>query len=137
MKIFWTDGSADPNPGPGGWAVIDAGTKRPIKTGSEKHTTNIRMEATAILNAIKLADAEPVEIHTDSEFWINVLTKWAPTWEKNNWKKKRGEIKNLDLVQELYNLYTTHEVKLVWEKAHVGTELNELADLAAKSKRLF
>ena len=135
MKIFFTDGSADPNPGPGGWAVIDATTKQPIKTGSDKRTTNIRMEGTAIINAIKLANDEPVEIHTDSEFWINVLTKWAPTWEENDWKKKRGKIKNLDLVQELYNLYTTKNVKLVWEKAQVGTELNELADLAAKSSR--
>ena len=135
MKIFWTDGSADPNPGPGGWAVIDAATKQPVLSGNDKDTTNIRMEGTAILNAIKLAEDEPVEIHTDSEFWINVLTKWAPGWEQNGWKKKSGEIKNLDLVKELYNIYTTHDVKLVWEKAHVGTELNELADLTAKSAR--
>ena len=119
MKILWTDGSADPNPGPSGWAVIDAATKTPVRTGSEKHTTNIRMEATALIEAIKFAisENEAVEIHTDSEFWINVLTKWAPTWEQNGWKKKQGEIKNLDLVQELYNLYQTHDVKLVWEKA--------------------
>ena len=135
MKIFWTDGSVDPNPGPGGWAVIDATTKKPVLSGSDKNTTNIRMEGTAILNAIKLAGDEPVEIHTDSEFWINVLTKWAPAWEKNGWKKKSGPIKNLDLVQELYNIYTTSSVKLVWEKAHIGTELNELADLTAKSTR--
>ena len=135
MKIFWTDGSADPNPGPGGWAVIDAATIQPVLSGSDKDTTNIRMEGTAILNAIKLAADEPVEIHTDSEFWINVLERWAPTWEKNGWKKKSGPIKNLDLVQELYNIYTKSRVKLVWEKAHVGTELNELADLTAKSSR--
>ena len=133
MKILWTDGSAEPNPGPGGWAVVDAATKQPVKTGSEPHTTNIRMEATALIEAIKYADSEPVELHTDSEFWINVLTKWAPTWEKNGWKKKSGPIKNLDLVQELYKLYNENDVKLIWEKAHVGTELNELADLAAKS----
>ena len=135
MRIFWTDGSADPNPGPGGWAVIDAATKQPVLSGNDKATTNIRMEGTAILNAIKLADKEPVEIHTDSEFWINVLERWAPTWEKNGWKKKSGPIKNLDLVQELYNIYTASNVKLIWEKAHVGTELNELADLTAKSSR--
>lgn len=137
MKIFWTDGSADPNPGPGGWAVIDAETKSPILTGRANHTTNIRMEGTAIKEAILCAieAGEPLEIHTDSEFWINVLTKWASTWEKNNWKKKTGEIKNLDLVQELYQLYNSHEVKLVWVRGHVGTELNELADEAAKAAR--
>ena len=138
MKILWTDGSASPNPGPGGWAVIDAKTKKPVITGADKDTTNIRMEATAIKAAIKYASTrnEPVEIHTDSEFWINVLTKWAPTWEKNHWTKKTGEIKNLDLVQELYHLYQTNNVKLIWEKGHAGTEYNELADIWANKARL-
>lgn len=137
MKHFYTDGSADPNPGPGGWAIIDAGAEDVILTGAEPHTTNIRMEGVAIREAIKLAimSNEPVEIYTDSEFWINVLTKWAPTWERNNWRKKQGEIKNLDLVQELYNLYTSHDVELQWVKGHSFIELNELADRAAKLAR--
>lgn len=137
MKILWTDGSAEPNPGPGGWAIIDANTKSPILTGNADHTTNIRMEGTAIREAIKYAidQNESVEIHTDSEFWINVLTKWAPTWERNGWKKKTGPIKNLDLVQELYKLYTSHKVKLIWVKGHADIELNELADKTAKEAR--
>ena len=135
--IFYTDGSADPNPGPGGWAVIDTSKKSAIKTGSEKHTTNIRMEGTAIREAIKYAAAAhaPVEIHTDSEFWINVLTKWAPTWEQNNWKKKKGEIKNLDLVKKAYGLYKSGNVKLIYVRGHVGTELNEKADELANKGR--
>ena len=135
MKIFYTDGSASPNPGPGGWAVIDVNTKEPIKTGAEKNTTNIRMEGTALINAIKLAGDEPVEIHTDSEFWINVVEKWAPTWAANGWHKKGGEIKNLDLVQELHELYQSHNVKLQWVKGHAGLELNEIADAAANQAR--
>lgn len=135
MQILWTDGSAKPNPGHGGWAVIDAKTKQPVKTGADRYTTNIRMEATAIKEAIKYAATknEPVEIHTDSEFWINVLEKWAPTWKRNNWTKRTGKIKNLDLVKELYQLYQDNDVTLIWEKGHAGLELNELADLAAKS----
>jgi len=136
--ILWTDGSAEPNPGPGGWAIIDAATKSPILTGSEDRTTNIRMEGTAIREAIKYgikADSS-VEIYTDSEFWINVLTKWAPTWRSRGWTKKNGEIKNLDLVQELYQLYTKNDVKLVWVKGHADIELNELADQAATKARL-
>lgn len=135
MNIFYTDGSASPNPGPGGWAIIDVNTKKPIKTGAEKNTTNIRMEGTALINAIKLAGNEPVEIRTDSEFWINVATKWAPIWATNGWRKKSGEIKNLDLVQELYELYQSHDVKLQWVKGHAGLELNELADTAANQAR--
>jgi ribonuclease HI len=135
MKVFYTDGSASPNPGPGGWTVIDAETKTPVLSGSEKDTTNIRMEGTALIEAIKLAGNEPLEIHTDSEFWINTITKWAPTWAANGWRKKNGEIKNLDLVQELYDLYNSHDVKLIWVRGHVGTELNEIADKSANEAR--
>ena len=136
MKIFYTDGSAEPNPGPGGWAVIDAASKSPVRTGQNPKTTNIRMEGTAIREAIKFAMelGEPVEIHTDSKFWINVLTKWAPTWSANGWHKKNNPIKNLDLVKKLYKLYTTYDVKLVWVKGHAGLELNELADHFAKNR---
>ncbi|MBQ3445175.1 ribonuclease HI [Candidatus Saccharibacteria bacterium] len=130
MKILWTDGSAEPNPGPGGWAVIlqGEGEAKPVALGSDKATTNIRMEGSAIIAAIKYAGDEGCEIHTDSEFWVNTLTKWAPTWKANGWKKKTGEIKNLEMVQEMYDLYTSLPVKLIWVRGHVGTELNEMAD---------
>ena len=137
MKILWTDGSASPNPGPGGFAVIevlDSGVS-PAVLGREKNTTNIRMEGLAMIAAIKYAGSEGCEIHSDSEFWINVLTKWAPVWCKNGWKKTKGEIKNLDIVKELYELYTNNNVKLVWEKGHNGIELNEMADSWANKAR--
>ena len=137
MKILWTDGSASPNPGPGGYAVleVDGENVKPVALGREKDTTNIRMEGTAMIVGIKHAGDEGCEIHSDSEFWINVLTKWAEGWAKNGWKKKTGPIKNLDLVQELYELYSKYPVKLVWEKGHVGTEYNELADKWANKAR--
>ena len=137
MKILWTDGSASPNPGPGGYAVIEVvdGGAKPVVLGRDKDTTNIRMEGSAMIAAIKYAGEEGCEIHSDSEFWINVLTKWAPTWQKNGWTKKTGPIKNLDLVQELYELYCTYNVKLVWVRGHVGTENNELADTWANKAR--
>ncbi len=133
MRIFWTDGSASPNPGPGGFAVLEAG--KPVVLGGEPETTNIRMEGLALLAAMKTAAGEECEIHTDSEFWVNVLTKWAPGWKRNGWKKKTGPIANLELVQELYKWYTTQPVKLVWVRGHVGTEMNELADSWANRAR--
>lgn len=138
MKILWTDGSAIPNPGVGGFAVIEeikGGDSRPVVLGREEGSTNIRMEGKAMIAAIKYAGKEGCEIHSDSEFWINVLTKWAPTWEKNDWTKKTGPIKNLDIVKELYELYTSHSVKLVWVRGHVGTKLNEKADEWANKAR--
>ena len=133
MKIVFTDGSASPNPGPGGFAVIDSETKTPLILGRSNRTTNIVMEGEAMVAAI--SELKEVEIHSDSEFWINVLTKWAPTWEKNGWKKKTGPIKNLELVKKLYALYTSNKVTLIWVRGHVGTELNELADEWANNAR--
>ncbi len=133
MRILWTDGSAVPNPGVGGYAVLEDG--KPVALGREEQSTNIRMEAQAILAAMLLAGEEGCEIHTDSEFWINVLTKWAPGWKANGWKKKsRGEIANLDLVRELYAEFEKGRTKLVWVRGHVGTEMNELADEWANNR---
>ncbi|MEO6760931.1 MAG: ribonuclease H [Candidatus Saccharimonadales bacterium] len=137
MNIYYTDGSASPNPGPGGYAVIQNG--QPVALGSEpsgaKETTNIRMEGYALMAALNHAAGEPCEIRSDSEFWINVLTKWAPSWEAKGWKKKNGEIKNLDIVKGLYPLYKVSNATLVWVRAHVGTTGNELADEWANKAR--
>lgn len=141
MKILWTDGSAIPNPGVGGFAVIEEvepGVGSPVALGREENSTNIRMEGKAMIAAIKHAidsGEDSVEIHSDSEFWINVLSKWAPAWKKNGWKKKTGEIKNLDIVKELYDLYDGFPVRLVWVRGHVGTKLNEMADEWANKAR--
>jgi ribonuclease HI len=127
MRIFWTDGSAEPNPGLGGYAVIEDG--KPVALGREEESTNIRMEAFALIAALKLAGEEECEIRTDSEFWVNVMIKWAPGWEASGWRKKsRGGIANLELVQEMYSLYNKSKAKLVWVRGHVGEDMNELAD---------
>ena len=133
MTKFYTDGSANPNPGNGGFAVI--ADDQPVILGSEKDSTNIRMEAKALIAAYGIAQAGDV-IYTDSEFWVNVLTKWAHTWKDNGWTKKTGEIKNLELVQELYDLYLSKpDVVLRWTRGHIGTKGNELADEWANRAR--
>ncbi len=134
MRIFYTDGSASPNPGPGGYAVIEGG--QPVALGSEDGaTTNIRMEGKAIIAALTLAAGRPCQIHTDSEFWINVITKWAPGWEAKGWKKKGGEIKNLDIVKDVYPLFQQSQATLVWVRGHNGDDGNEMADEWANKAR--
>ena len=135
MKQFFTDGSASPNPGPGGYAVIDLDAKQPVALGKEANSTNIRMEAMALIAAYKIAEPGD-KIMTDSEFWVNVVTKWAAGWQSNGWTKKSGPIKNLELVKELYELYLNNpDVILEWTRGHVGTEGNELADEWANKAR--
>jgi ribonuclease HI len=134
MITYYTDGSASPNPGPGGYAVIKDGS--PCILGTEAgQTTNIRMEGLALIAAMKDAAGQECEIFTDSEFWINVITKWAPGWEAKGWKKKNGEIKNLDIVKEVYPLYKKSKAVLKWVRGHEGNEGNEKADEWANKAR--
>ena len=134
MITYYTDGSASPNPGPGGYAVIVDG--QPVALGSEPgETTNIRMEGKAIIAAINHADGKECTIYSDSQFWINVITVWAKGWEQNGWKKKGGEIKNLDIVKEVYPLYHASNAKLEWVRGHADDESNILADEWANRAR--
>lgn len=133
MIIYYTDGSCSPNPGPGGFAVIK--NMQIFAHGFEMNSTNIRMEGRALLEALKDEIENECTIYTDSEFWINVITKWAPTWEANGWRKKGSEIKNLDLVMELHSTYKLSKANLEWVRGHEGDEGNELADSWANKAR--
>lgn len=133
MTSYYTDGSCMPNPGPGGFAVIR--DMKPHVLGGDDMSTNIRMEGRALIAALADAAGEPCEIYTDSEFWINVITKWSLGWERNGWKKKGGEIKNLDLVKEVTALYRASQAKLNWVRGHNDDPGNELADEWANKAR--
>lgn len=108
---------------------------KPWIGGHELVSTNIRMEGHALIEAMKDANGEQCEIYTDSEFWINVITKWAPGWEAKNWVKKGGEIKNLEVVKEALALYKSSQASLIWVRGHEGDPGNELADEWANKAR--
>jgi ribonuclease HI len=131
MITYYTDGSCSPNPGPGGFAVIKDGVKAIV--GHEINATNIRMEGKALIAALMDAGNEECQIY--SQFWINVVTIWANSWEANGWKKKGDPIKNLDIVQELHGLHKTSRAHLIWVKGHHGDPCNELADEWANKAR--
>lgn len=135
MIIYYTDGSASPNPGPGGFAVIRDNQPHIIGGEPAVTTTNIRMEGLAIKAALEDSNGAECKIYTDSEFWINVITKWAEGWQAKGWKKKGGEIKNLDIVQEVYPLYLSSHATLIWVRGHEGDEGNEMADEWANEAR--
>lgn len=131
----FTDGSAIPNPGPGGWGAVwvDGGDVLAQDHGHEPDTTNNRMELTAIIRGIELVPAgRAVTVHTDSRLAVDTLTTWAAGWERRGWKRKTGPIKNLDLVKEAWTLVQARpEVELQWVKAHAGNRWNEYADALA------
>ena len=134
IKIY-TDGSCLKNPGNGGWAAIIC-TRNEMKkiSGSEKDTTNNRMELLATINALKEVNSEDlIEIYTDSKYVKNGITDWIHNWIKNNWKTSNKEdVKNKDLWVQLHDLSNNSKIKWNWVKAHAGNPLNEEVDLLAK-----
>ena len=134
IKIY-TDGSCLSNPGDGGWAAIISinGEIKEI-SGSEKNTTNNRMELLAPIRALKeMKQSDQIEIYTDSQYVKLGITEWINTWVVNNWKtSKKEDVQNKDLWVELYDLNTSLNVKWNWVKAHAGTVMNEKVDLLAK-----
>lgn len=133
MIYYYTDGSCNPNPGPGGFAAIK--NMELVIVGHDPIATNIRMEGRALIAAMNDANGNECQLFSDSEFWVNVMTKWGYSWEANGWSKKSGEIKNLDLVKEICWLYKQSNAKVTWIRGHVGNESNELADAWANKAR--
>jgi ribonuclease HI len=135
MIEIYTDGSCLENPGDGGWAAIinDDGKIEKI-SGSEKNTTNNRMELMAPIAALsKITKKKKVQIFTDSQYVKMGITNWIHNWIKNNWQtSKKEDVKNKDLWLNLYKLTQSHDVEWHWVKAHAGNTLNEEVDALAK-----
>ena len=134
IKIY-TDGSCLNNPGNGGWAAIINHNGNVVKiSGSEKETTNNKMELMAPIKALQKIDKdEKIEIYTDYKYVKLGITEWIHKWKKNNWQTSKKEpVKNKDLWIQLYDLTSSFEISWIWVKAHAGNTLNEEVDLLAK-----
>jgi ribonuclease HI len=131
----FTDGSANPNPGPGGWGAVYvvAGEVVAQDHGHEPQTTNNRMELQALLAGIELVpEGTPAVVHSDSNLVVRTVTEWAAGWEARGWRRKTGPVENLDLVRPAYErLRERPEIEVRWIKAHAGNRWNEYADSLA------
>ncbi len=132
--IIYTDGACSGNPGPGGWgAVLQYNQHVKKLKGGAKETTNNRMELMAAINALKaLKHSCNVELHTDSKYLKDGLTKWINSWKKNGWKTaNKRPVKNAELWRQLDEEVKRHNIDWHWVKGHAGNELNEIADKLA------
>lgn len=133
--IIHTDGACSGNPGPGGWGAIvrNGGDIREMK-GGEPATTNNRMELLAAISALEsLPDATPAELHTDSQYVKDGITKWMNNWKRNGWRTASKEpVKNVDLWKRLDTAAQRHHVSWHWVRGHVGHDENERADELAR-----
>mgnify|MGYP000053031151 FL=1 len=131
--IVYTDGACDPNPGYGGWSaiLIYNGHMKEL-SGGEAHSTNNRMEMTAAIKALEaLKRPCAVIVNTDSEYLKRGVTEWMPKWRRFNWRRKGGQLKNVELWQRLDELTRLHDVQWQWVRGHAGNPLNERCDQLA------
>ena len=131
---IYTDGACRGNPGPGGWAaLLSFGATEKELAGAETHTTNNRMELTAVIRALQ-ALKRPVEVRvfTDSEYVRRGITEWVIAWKTRGWKTAdRKPVKNQDLWEELDQLASAFSIEWRWVKGHSGVPGNERVDRLA------
>ena len=128
------DGSSLGNPGPAGWAwYVDEDT---WDAGGWQQGTNNLGELTAILRLLQATADTGEELHilADSQYAINVVSKWRLGWKKRGWTKAdKKPIKNLELIQEIDRAMEGRRVTFEWVKGHAGHRMNERADDLARA----
>jgi ribonuclease HI len=133
--VIYTDGACSGNPGRGGWGVV-LRWKDVAKElhGSDPQTTNNRMELMAAIHALEaLNRPTTVQLHTDSKYLLDGITKWIAGWQRNGWlTSAKQPVKNADLWRRLVAAVNGHEVTWVWVKGHAGDAGNERADALAR-----
>ena len=131
---LYTDGACKGNPGKGGWGVLMRyGSHEKELFGGEAHTTNNRMELTAIIQGLAaLKRPCAVVIYTDSQYVKNGMEQWIHGWKKNGWKTAAKQpVKNEDLWRQLDQLAAQHQIQWQWVRGHAGHAENERADALA------
>lgn len=140
IKIY-TDGACSPNPGIGGWGAVLISEEHGLRTeisGSEVHTTNNRMELTAVIKALgALKKPCMVELFTDSSYVKNAFEQnWLKNWQIKGWKTKGGKpVANKDLWLHLLEASHEHAVSWHWVKGHSGNPENDRCDELAVQAR--
>ena len=128
---MYTDGACSGNPGPGGWAwAVPDG---PYASGAEAHTTNQRMEISAVLHAVQTHEG-PLDIVSDSTYVVNCFRdKWYVGWQKRGWtNSQRKPVANRDLWEPLVGLVVARgDVTFRWVKGHGDDPMNDLVDRLA------
>lgn len=150
---LFTDGSAIPNPGPGGWgaALYLNGQEINHTYGGAKHAGNGKMEVMGMIKGLELIPkGQKCQVWSDSQYVVNTIGQgplvkspkgWISGWRKRVWKKANGEPpENLKEIKTLYQILIDHieagsKLSFAWVKAHAGTSGNERADELADMGR--
>ena len=133
----YTDGSCrvqDPEkPGAASTIVILNDIIIYEKAKSFNHTTNNQMELLApVLALIEIERLgflnEDITIYSDSQYFINGITKWIDGWIEKDFEG----VKNEELWRIL-EAYRRENIKYKWVKGHNGNYFNEQVDKLAQN----
>jgi ribonuclease HI len=133
--VIYTDGGCRGNPGVGAWAfvLIHCASKTTLeRADAVESTTNNQMELRAVIEALRaIKRPSEVLVFSDSKYVIQSARDWIPGWKERGWKKKSGELKNVDLLKLLDELLSNHKVEWRWVAGHSGEPGNERVDQLA------
>jgi ribonuclease HI len=147
IQSLYSDGACKGNPGPGGWGSVVYFTDGQVTElgGSDRATTNNRMEMQAAIEALKFfqsaGQTTPCTLYTDSEYVIKGITSWLKGWKSRKWKTAAGKpVLNQDLWEKLDELtiairQQTNGQPIRWEyvRGHSGNPGNERCDTIASA----
>ncbi len=137
MKIVdvYTDGACSGNPGKGGYcAILIYNGIEKVVSGSERETTNNRMELLAVIKGLEALKEEcEVNLYSDSRYVVDAFNEnWINAWVQNEWRTAgKKEVKNVDLWKNLLFLIKKHKVNFIKVKGHSDNEYNNRCDKIA------
>ncbi|MCB9496017.1 MAG: ribonuclease HI [Fibrobacteria bacterium] len=132
---LWADGACSGNPGPGGWGIVVQGPEgEETDSRGFRNTTNNRMEMRGAIAALeRVPKGGQAVLHTDSRYVVDAITKkWVDGWARKGWRKADGgEVKNIDLWQEMLAAMAGKRIRFQWVEGHAGNRNNERCDKLA------
>lgn len=151
--IIYTDGSAHPNPGPGGYGVVVLDNNENLlynysRQYKREEVTNNEMEIKAILYSflnygininnplLGFNNCDIPIVYSDSNYCVQTFNNWMFSWAKNNWiKSDKKQPENLELIKAYYDWYQKgYRIDLRKVKGHSNNNWNQMADDLATGK---
>jgi ribonuclease HI len=107
---------------------------------SEAATTNNRMALRSAIEALRIVSRNggPLRVlfTSDSQYLVTGMKEWVYSWIGRGWRRKSGELENVDLWQQAAALREPHEIEWQWVRGHAGHPQNEYANhLAMRAAR--
>jgi ribonuclease HI len=107
---------------------------------SEPATTNNRMALRSAIEALRIVSRKGgrfrVLFTSDSQYLVTGMNEWMHGWIGRGWRRKSGELENVDLWKQAAVLRAAHDIQWQWVRGHAGHPQNEYANhLATRAAR--